>query len=92
MVDSTTMSGIRFKTEITDNEKKAIQNQATLYPEKTGLIVHHDQMNPKLLLNILEVLQDIKQELTHMRQTNERMAAKMDTVFTGGSIKVQTTN
>jgi hypothetical protein len=67
------MSGIQMKTELTDNEKKAIQQQATLYPEHTGRIVHHDQMNPKLLLCILETLQDMKQEIATLRKSNQDM-------------------
>jgi hypothetical protein len=86
------MSGIRVKIEITENEKKAIQTQHTLYPAETGTIVHQDKMNQKILLCILECMQDIKQELTEMRQTNERMASKIERSFTGDSVRVYRTN
>ncbi len=81
------MSGISVKTNVTDNEKKAIQNQNTLYPPQTGMILHHDQINPKLLLCILETLQDIKQELVDLRKANERMEYKLNSIVQGNAVR-----
>ena len=61
-----------MKTEITENERKAIHSAESLYPPQTGSILK-DPLDTKLLLCILETLQDLKQELTQLRQSNEQM-------------------
>lgn len=76
------MSSILSKTEITETEKTAIQHQITLYPPETGRIIHHDKMNPKLLLCILETLQEMKQELASLRASNEQMKRNFDRILT----------
>ena len=86
------MADIYIKTKITENEKKAIQSQHTLYPAETGTIVHQDKMNQKILLCILECMQEMKEELAKMRQTNERIASKIERSFTGESVRVYNTN
>ena len=89
---STTMSGIRMKTELTHGERKAIQSCHTVYPPDTGSTVVHEKMDTKLLLCILETLQDIKEELATLRASNTQMKHMLQNVMTGSSIKVQNQN
>jgi hypothetical protein len=86
------MSGIQKKKAITDTEWRAINNLDTLYPPKTGNLVHNPEMQTKILLSILECMQEMKEELAQMRQTNERIASKIERSFTGESVRVYNTN
>lgn len=59
------MSDIGKKTELTSEEHKVITTQNTQQYNETV----RDPLSEKLLLAILEALQDIKQEVQHLRSS-----------------------
>ncbi len=82
------MSSIRSKTEMKEDEVKGIQLQDTLYED----VVLHKHMDTKLLLCILETLQDMKEELSNLRNTNKQLHEKLNSISDGNSVKVLNLN
>ncbi len=70
------------KTEFTENERKALSLYftGTLYPAMTGLSVVRENMDTKLLLCMLETLQEMKQEIVALRKNNEQMRQTMESI------------
>jgi hypothetical protein len=57
------MSAFQKKIEITENERKAIE----------CMTVVRENMDTKLLLCMLETLQEMKQEIRSLKESNEEM-------------------
>lgn len=77
-----------MKTEVSNEERKVITTQDTQQYNQTV----RDPLSEKLLLCILETLQDIKQEITQLRQSNEQMRHRFESILAGTSVKVQNQN
>ena len=67
------------KTELTENERKALSHyfNGTLY---AGHTVVRENMDTKLLLCMLETLQEMKQEIAALRKNNEQMRQTIESI------------
>jgi hypothetical protein len=64
------MSAFQKKIEITENERKAIECMTVL----------RENMDTKLLLCMLETLQEMKQEIAALRKNNEQMRQTIESI------------
>ncbi len=90
------MSGIQ-KTEINDAERKMIQEiHAGRYggaDHKIHLTAEGCQMiTPKILLAVVDLLQDLKLEIATLRHSNQQMEYKLNSIVSGKSVMVQNMN
>jgi hypothetical protein len=94
------MSGIQ-KTEINDAERKMIQeinavryggadHRIHLTTEET--ILRCQMITPKILLAVVDLLQDLKLEIATLRHSNQQMEYKLNSIVSGKSVMVQNMN